>query len=117
MRDLFSYLLLTLFCIGMVVNVAAQKKQKIKPEVREYVDRKVREYIDRKHEECLERARREAERRVDSLLKNIARERSLDTFPRPQKPLRPNRPEIHFPRDTRPIRPLPDTPVGYKRDN
>ncbi len=98
------------FLVVLLASTSGRTQQgKIKPEVQDYIDRKVREYAERKKTECLERARKEAAHRVDSLLKAMARKHSLDTVRRPDLPSRPRRPDVKFPRDTRPIRPFLDS--------
>lgn len=96
------------FCLLWLVSAFSQKNN-IKAEIRERVDRKVVQFIEQRKQDCLERAHREAKRRVDSLLKSMAQSRSLDTFRRPDKPIRPPRPEVEFPSDSSSIRPFEDS--------
>lgn len=69
------------------------------------VEHRVEVFIRTKEERCMEDILKEANRLADSIMVTQAFF-DRDTFSRPEKPLRPDKPHIRILQDTTPVKPL-----------
>lgn len=69
------------------------------------VQQRVEVFMRTKEERCMEDILKEANRLADSIMV-IQAFFDRDTFSRPEKPLRPDKPHIRILQDTTPVRPL-----------
>jgi hypothetical protein len=78
------------------------KKQLMDEALQEKLDK----YTAIQIEKCNKKIFNRAQAIVDSILLKEAQEKTIDTFERPPKPLKPNRPALKVPKDTTAVGPL-----------
>jgi len=99
----------TIIFAGLIFVLIAQAAPKTKQQLMdEAIQQKLDSYTLTHVRRCEKDVQERALEIVDSLLLLVANTNTIDTFTRPAKPTKPNRPAIRPARDTMPIKPLFD---------
>jgi len=100
-----EWLLVIVAGLAFIIFSAFQKESP-KDRIEEEVNKKVEKYRDLEMKRCRKKMFERAGLMADSLLMARSRSKAIDTLVKPPIPIRPNRPEVLYPKDSTPLAPF-----------